>query len=124
MIWLADAALQFQPYMFTRAFVNQSSAGCGRRSAAGSRTDGRERLRSLIAGIVFVLCRVCTELHTLNAICLWCTSVHVITFFLFALVVGWLGFGSKRGVPPRPLGEPGPVGAGYPWPAQSIVTSM
>ncbi len=73
-----------------------------------------ERLGSLIAGIVFVLYRVCTELHTLNAICLWCTSVHVITFFLFALVV-WVATGpapSGRDVPPRPLGEPGPVGGG------------
>jgi uncharacterized membrane protein len=30
---------------------------------------------------------VYTELFTLDAICLWCTSVHVITFLLFALVV-------------------------------------
>ena len=30
---------------------------------------------------------VYTELFTLDAICLWCTGVHVITFLLFALIV-------------------------------------
>jgi uncharacterized membrane protein len=38
-------------------------------------------------GMVFVLYLIYTELITLNAICLWCTSVHVITFLLFALIV-------------------------------------
>jgi len=45
------------------------------------------RLGALAAGIAFVLYLVYTELFTLDAICLWCTSVHVITFFLFALIV-------------------------------------
>jgi uncharacterized membrane protein len=45
------------------------------------------RLASVIVGIAFVLYLIYTELFTLNAICLWCTSVHVITFLLFALVV-------------------------------------
>ncbi len=45
------------------------------------------RLGSVLIGIVFVLYLVYTELFTLDAICLWCTSVHVITFLLFALVV-------------------------------------
>jgi uncharacterized membrane protein len=45
------------------------------------------RLGSRTAGIAFVLYLIYTELFTLNAICLWCTSVHVITFLLFALVV-------------------------------------
>ena len=44
------------------------------------------RLGGLAAGIAFVLYLVYTELFTLDAICLWCTSVHVITFLLFALV--------------------------------------
>lgn len=47
----------------------------------------RARLGSLIAGIVFVLYLLYTELFTLDAICLWCTSIHIITFLLFALVV-------------------------------------
>jgi uncharacterized membrane protein len=45
------------------------------------------RLGSLIAGVAFVLYLIYTELFTLDAICLWCTSVHVITILLFALVV-------------------------------------
>jgi uncharacterized membrane protein len=28
-----------------------------------------------------------TKLFTLNAVCLWCTSVHIITILLFALIV-------------------------------------
>jgi uncharacterized membrane protein len=45
------------------------------------------RQAGLAAGIAFVVYLVYTELFTLDAICLWCTSVHVITFLLFALVV-------------------------------------
>ena len=45
------------------------------------------RLGSLIAGVGFVVYLVYTELFTLDAICLECTTVHVITFLLFALVV-------------------------------------
>lgn len=46
------------------------------------------RVASVVVGIGFVLYLVYTELFTLDAICLWCTSVHVLTFLLFALVVG------------------------------------
>jgi uncharacterized membrane protein len=46
------------------------------------------RLASVIVGIGFVLYLVYTELFTLDAICLWCTSVHVLTFLLFVLIVG------------------------------------
>ncbi len=46
------------------------------------------RVASVIIGIGFVLYLVYTELFTLDAICLWCTSVHVLTFLLFALIVG------------------------------------
>jgi uncharacterized membrane protein len=45
------------------------------------------RLGSMIVGIVFVLYLIYTELFTIGAICLWCTSVHVITFCLFCLIV-------------------------------------
>jgi uncharacterized membrane protein len=47
--------------------------------------------------MLFVLYLVYTELITLNAICLWCTSVHVITFALFALVV--FGYAADYGAP-------------------------
>jgi uncharacterized membrane protein len=45
------------------------------------------RLGSVIVGMVFVLYLIYTELITLGQICLWCTSVHVITFLLFGLIV-------------------------------------
>ena len=45
------------------------------------------RVGSVAVGMVFVLYLIYTELFTLNAICLWCTSVHVITFLLFGLIV-------------------------------------
>jgi uncharacterized membrane protein len=46
------------------------------------------RIASVVVGIGFVLYLVYTELFTLDAICLWCTSVHVLTFLLFVLIVG------------------------------------
>jgi uncharacterized membrane protein len=49
---------------------------------------GWARLGSVIVGMAFVLYLVYTELFTLNlTICLWCTSVHVITFALFGLIL-------------------------------------
>jgi uncharacterized membrane protein len=44
------------------------------------------RLLSVVAGIVFVLYLIYVEFFKVNAICLWCTSVHVITFVLFVLI--------------------------------------
>jgi uncharacterized membrane protein len=35
----------------------------------------------------FVLYLVYAELIQIGAICLWCTSVHVATFLIFALIV-------------------------------------
>ena len=43
------------------------------------------RIASLVVGIGFVIYLVYTELFTIGAICLYCTSVHVITFLLFVL---------------------------------------
>ena len=45
------------------------------------------RIGSVIVGILFVLWLLYSELFKIGAICLWCTSVHVITFCLFALIV-------------------------------------
>jgi uncharacterized membrane protein len=45
------------------------------------------RIGSVVVGIVFVLYLIYCELFKIGAICLWCTSVHVITFCLFALIV-------------------------------------
>jgi uncharacterized membrane protein len=40
-----------------------------------------------VAGIGFVLYLLYAELFIIGNICLYCTSVHVITFFLFALTM-------------------------------------
>jgi uncharacterized membrane protein len=61
----------------------------------------RARLGSVIAGMVFVLYLIYTELFTLNfTICLWCTSVHVITFLLFTLIM--YAFAAGYGTPEPP----------------------
>jgi uncharacterized membrane protein len=44
------------------------------------------RLAFTLVGIGFVIYLVYTELFTLDAVCLWCTAVHVITVLLFAVV--------------------------------------
>jgi uncharacterized membrane protein len=45
------------------------------------------RLGAIVAGMGFVLYLVFAELIQIGAICLWCTSVHVATFLIFALIV-------------------------------------
>jgi uncharacterized membrane protein len=48
------------------------------------------RLASVFVGIGFVFYLVYSELFTIHAICLWCTSVHVLTLILFvSIVTGW-----------------------------------
>ena len=61
------------------------------------------RLGSVIVGMVFVLYLLYTELFTLNAICLFCTIVHVITFLLFGLIVFSFaaGYGAPETASPR-----------------------
>jgi uncharacterized membrane protein len=49
----------------------------------------------------FVIYLIYAELFLINAICLECTSVHILTFILFVLVLGgtaelgWPGFGRQ-----------------------------
>lgn len=45
------------------------------------------RLISLIIGVLFVLYLISAELLVIGSICLWCTSVHVVTILLFGAVV-------------------------------------
>jgi uncharacterized membrane protein len=51
------------------------------------------RVGSMVVGMVFVLYLIYAEMFSIGAICLWCTSVHVITFALFVLIV----FGATAG---------------------------
>ena len=45
------------------------------------------RLVSVIVGMGFVLYLIYAEIIQIGFICLWCTSVHVATFLIFALIV-------------------------------------
>ena len=56
------------------------------------------RLAMAVVGMCFVLYLVSAELLIIGNICLWCTSVHALTFLLFVLMlatippmVGWTG---------------------------------
>jgi len=47
----------------------------------------RARLAGSIVGVAFILYLIWAELFEINAICLWCTAVHLITLALFALLL-------------------------------------
>jgi uncharacterized membrane protein len=47
----------------------------------------RIRLASAVIGILFVLYLIYAELIKIGRICPYCTSVHIITFLLFSLIV-------------------------------------
>jgi uncharacterized membrane protein len=63
------------------------------------------RLALAVLGIGFVLYLVAAELLIIKAICLWCTSVHVITFAQLLVVLStvptMLGWGQSQAVPAR-----------------------
>jgi uncharacterized membrane protein len=61
----------------------------------------RARVGSMVVGILFVLYLIYAELFKIGAICLWCTSVHVITFLLFTLIVfgAAAGYGTTQASP-------------------------
>ena len=44
------------------------------------------RLATAAGGVVFVLYLAWAELYKIDAICLWCTAVHVITAALFGVI--------------------------------------
>ena len=57
------------------------------------------RLAMAVVGVLFALYLVSAELLIIGNICLWCTSVHVITFLLFILIIStvlpMLGWGGR-----------------------------
>jgi uncharacterized membrane protein len=77
----------------------RAARATGRAGAAGLAVTALPwlRLASVVAGIAFVLYLIYVELFLVNAICLWCTSVHVLTFLLFGfLVFGAATWGLRR----------------------------
>ncbi len=58
------------------------------------------RIASMVVGIGFVLYLIYAELFIIGSICLYCTSVHAITFVLFALAAfAAAAWGLKPGTP-------------------------
>lgn len=57
------------------------------------------RVATSIVGVVFVCYLVWAELFKIDAICLYCTAVHIITLLLFFVIC----FGSALQGPPREL---------------------
>ena len=58
------------------------------------------RIASLVVGIGFVLYLIYAELFIIGSICLYCTSVHAITFVLFVLTAfAAAAWGLKPGAP-------------------------
>jgi uncharacterized membrane protein len=55
---------------------------------------GWARLGGVVTGMGFVLYLLYAEIVQIGNICLWCTSVHVITFLLFVLLVFQATFGT------------------------------
>jgi uncharacterized membrane protein len=55
------------------------------------RSDDRRvhlaRLLLSVTGVAMILYLIIAELFLIKAICLWCSSVHVITFILFVIIV-------------------------------------
>jgi uncharacterized membrane protein len=64
-------------------------------SRAWGRADLLPRMTRIgvaVGGVGFAFYLIYTELFTIHAICLWCTSAHLLAFLLFGLVVfaDWL----------------------------------
>jgi uncharacterized membrane protein len=93
------AVLGLAFYVFLAAIMSPLAWRSGRREIALA------RLVSLVAGIGFVLYLLYAELFQIGSICLYCTSVHVITFLLFVLT----GLAAAIwGLPPHPPGPASP----------------
>jgi uncharacterized membrane protein len=57
------------------------------------------RLGSVVVGMIFVLYLIYAELFLVKAICLYCTSVHVLTFILFGMVMARVAASGVKAVP-------------------------
>lgn len=68
-------------------FMLAANSPWGWKLCAANAWAKRIRLGSVIVGMGFVLYLVYVELIQLNAICLWCTSVHIATFLIFVLLI-------------------------------------
>jgi uncharacterized membrane protein len=83
------AVLGLAFYIFMVAINTPWAWRSGLPLIAWARTGG------IIAGMGFVLYLVYAEVIEIGNICLWCTSVHVVTFLLFVLLMSVAPFGSR-----------------------------
>jgi uncharacterized membrane protein len=65
----------------------------------------RLRLASVVVGMLFVLYLIYNELVRIGQVCPYCTSVHIITFILFALIV----YQATAPAKPVPVADRDPV---------------
>jgi uncharacterized membrane protein len=54
---------------------------------SGDRRVHLARLALAVVGVGMILYLLIAELFIIKAICLWCSSVHVVTFLLFVIIV-------------------------------------
>ena len=54
---------------------------------SGDRRVHLARLALSVTGVGMIIYLIIAELFLIKAICLWCSSVHVITFILFVIIV-------------------------------------
>ena len=54
---------------------------------SGDRRVHLARLALSVTGVAMIIYLITAELFLIKAICLWCSSVHVITFILFVIIV-------------------------------------
>ena len=52
------------------------------------------RLGGIVTGIGFVLYLLYAEFIQIHNVCLWCTSVHAITFVLFVMLIFYASLGT------------------------------
>ena len=83
------------------------------------------RIASVVVGIGFVLYLLYAELFTIGSICLYCTSVHVITFLLFVLTAFAAAAWASSPAPPRSsspsASQSNPSHSGCPWACRASI---
>jgi uncharacterized membrane protein len=75
------------PYFGVAFFVVMGSLCVPAAWRSPARWVHKTRLTLSICGMGMVSYLIWTELITLNAVCLWCTGVHIVTFAIFVIVV-------------------------------------
>jgi uncharacterized membrane protein len=80
---LFGVPVAFLGLAFFLAMVAARLPGSWRRTTPAVR---RGRVALAVAGVGFVVYLIFAELFLLDAVCLWCTAVHVVAFGLFGVV--------------------------------------